>query len=111
MFDGVADVLEFGVEEFADVSAGDRAFITELGDPAYLVEGEPGRLGVPDEYEAVECMVVVLAVSARGSCRFAKQPEPFVEANGPRVDANALSDFTDSHRPKVPLDLLLRRKV
>ena len=107
LFDGAADMVEFGVEEFGDVGAGGRAFVAEFGDPADFVEGEPGCLGVTNEREAVECVVVVVAVSARRSFRFAKESESFVEANGPWMDAGVFRKFADPHPPKVSLDLLL----
>ena len=79
------------------MGAGARAFVAELGDPADLAEGEPGGLGIADEREAVQCVVVVVAVSARRSCRFAEESEAFVEANGPRMDAGVSRKFADSH--------------
>ena len=113
LFDGVADVVEFGVEEFGDVGAGSRAFVAELGDSPDFVEGEPGCLCVADEREAVECLVVVVAVSAGRSFWFTEESETFVEANGPWMDAGVFREFTDSHRTpsliglKLLLDLLL----
>ena len=100
LFDGVADVDEFGVEEFGDVGAGACAFVSELDDPADFVQGEAGGLGVPDELEAVECAVVVVAVSARRSCGFEEESEAFVEANGSRMNASVFRKFADPHPPE-----------
>ena len=97
LFDGVADVDKFGVEECGDVGAGARAFVAELGDPADLVQGEAGGLGIADEREAVQCVVVVVAVSTRGSCRFAEESEAFVEANSPWMNTGVSRKFTDFH--------------
>ena len=93
------------------MGAGGCAFVAELGDPADFVEGEPGCLGVTNEREAVECGIVVVAVSARRSCGFAEESETFVETNGPRMYAGMFSKFADPHPSKVSLDLLLKGKV
>ena len=85
-----------------------RASVAKLGDPADLVEGESGRLGVTDEREATQCLVVVSAIPIRCPDRFTQESETFIEPNRPRVNVGMLRKFTDPHPPdNKPLDLLL----
>ena len=112
LLDGGPHVGELGIEQTGDMGAWCRAFVAKFGDPPDLVEGEPGRLGIPDEREATEGLVVVVAIATRCPGRFTEESETLIEPNRPRMNVRVFRKFTNPHPPDpIPLDLLLQEIV
>ena len=91
LLDRASDVGEFGIEQTANMGAWCGAFVAKSGDPADLVEGEPCCLGVTDEREATEGLVVVVAIAACGPGRFTEKSETLIEPNRSRVNVRVFS--------------------
>ena len=112
LLDRAPHVGELGIEQTGDMGAWCGAFVAKSGDPADLIEREPGRLRPPNEREATEGLVVIVAIAARGPGRFTEESETLIEPNRPRMNVRVFRKFTDPHPPDpIPLDLLLQENV
>jgi len=97
--DAAVQVSGTGGDEVENVTARDLAAVAQCHDPADLAEGEPHRLGRPDERETVGGLRRVVAIARCGSVRRIEDMYVLVVAD--RLGRNAADggELTDAHEP------------
>lgn len=102
--DAAFDLGRVVQDDVEDVVAGSFPTFTERHDLPDLAQGQSDGLRGPDELEALQDVVVIVAVAARGAVRRREDADLLVVPQGLDAQAAAVGQLSDSHRPTLPLD-------
>jgi hypothetical protein len=85
--------------QIGDVGAGRLAADTEGKDLSDLAKGKPDRLCSLDERKALEGIVAIVPVAARGPARIGQEPDVLVVADRLRRQIRLVAELADAHDP------------
>ncbi len=103
--------FEFGGKKRVDVAAWGGAAVAQFDDTLHLCQCETGRLRTANESQPVEGGRVVHPIAVGSSTRRRKQAPALVVADGARRNTRGTRNFSNQHRHRLVLDLLLWEKV